>query len=258
MKTHLYLSLFPEALILSQLTPAEFGRYLASGPRAHAHGQALFMEVDPGFSHPYFRLDVARSRCVPHDDGSPKNSVYVSIYKVLEHVPLSVLGSLYLVTEEGRTLALEKGVLPDDAEPGLRMYQEICPKRTMVASNLAPGAFGDMLTKEEQPLWLPKVVYCDLDLGELADDPEKGSADNLPYPQIEHIRDCLRDVRNDKRKSTKTVFRALAASIFFRTVKTGFYVAASGERLYYPMPERSVLETTHYSWWRSAARGSAF
>lgn len=257
MKQHIYLSLFPEALILSQLQPVDFGYYLAGGKRQHARGQALFFEVDPSFAHSYFRLDEGKARCVPHEDGSPKNSVYVSIYKVLENIPLDVIGQLFLVTEEGHTLALSQGKAPPSAEKKLWLYQELCPKRTMVASRLAPAEFGGMLTAPDQPLWLPKVVFCDLELGELSKDPTGGSSQNLPYPQMEHLRDCLGEIQKDPNKSTKTVFRALSASIFYRTVESGFYLASAEGILHYPMPERSEMETTYYPWWRSAARGTA-
>ena len=46
------------------------------------------------------------SRCVPHANGEPKHSVYLSVYRVLEHVPLSALGSLYLATRDGRVMEI--------------------------------------------------------------------------------------------------------------------------------------------------------
>ena len=35
---------------------------------------------------------------------SPKRSVYLSAYRVLERVPLQAIGSLYLTTDDGRVL----------------------------------------------------------------------------------------------------------------------------------------------------------
>jgi len=85
---HLYLSLIPEALIASMLTPEEFGVYYAVGTSKKAHGQAIFFEVDADFRQDYFRIDEGIRRCVPHEDGSPKASIYISVYRVLEHVAL--------------------------------------------------------------------------------------------------------------------------------------------------------------------------
>ena len=45
MKSHLYLSLIPEALILSQLPPDKFGAYLATGSKRQIEGPAVFFVV---------------------------------------------------------------------------------------------------------------------------------------------------------------------------------------------------------------------
>ena len=117
MSVHLYLSMIPEALIASMLTPQEFGVYYAVGTSKKSRGQAVFFEVDPNFRHDYFCIEEGIRRCVPHEDGSPKASIYISVYRVLEHIPLDVIGKLYLVTKDGRTLGLEASEeLPEDEE----------------------------------------------------------------------------------------------------------------------------------------------
>ena len=93
MNLHLYFSMIPEALVASMLTPDEFGAYLATGTEKRTHGQAVFFDLSPGFKSDFFNLSDIEKRCVPRLDGSPKNSVYLSIYRVLEHIPLEVLGS---------------------------------------------------------------------------------------------------------------------------------------------------------------------
>ena len=45
MKTYLYLSLFPEALVASMLPPDDFETYLAVGTQKRTRGQAMFFEV---------------------------------------------------------------------------------------------------------------------------------------------------------------------------------------------------------------------
>ncbi|MFW6082971.1 MAG: hypothetical protein ACOC8C_02845, partial [Chloroflexota bacterium] len=138
---HLYLSLIPEALIASMLTPEEFGVYYAVGTAKKAHGQAIFLEIDPDFRHPYFRIEEALARCTPHEDGSPKASIYVCVYRVLEHVPLEALGDLYLVTADGRVLGLNAADGLPDSSRGLHLYQEIAPVHPLVVSSLAPEPF---------------------------------------------------------------------------------------------------------------------
>jgi len=86
MTTHFYLSLLPEALIVSMLDPEDFGTYYAVGSAKNLAGEAMFYEVDPTFRHPYFRIDEALQALCAHEDGSPKASIYVSVYRVLEHI----------------------------------------------------------------------------------------------------------------------------------------------------------------------------
>jgi len=112
---YLYLSIFPESLIASMLPPEEFGVYFSTGTAKRSRGQALFLEIDRDFTSDYFNLDDVAQRCQPHIDGQPKRSVYLSIYRVLEHLPVSALKNLYLVSDEGKVLELPKiGRLPEE------------------------------------------------------------------------------------------------------------------------------------------------
>jgi len=148
MTTHLYFSLLPEALIASQLAPEQFGQYYATGHRYKSKGQAIFFEVDPAFRHAAFNIDEALKRCVPHPDGSPKNSVYVSMYRVLEHIPVSALGQLYLSTAYGHTLGLGRAAsLPAD-ERGLHLYHDLAPVNSLVVSRLGPQAYYEGITSQ--------------------------------------------------------------------------------------------------------------
>ena len=119
MDVHLYFSLIPEALIASNLPPEKFGQYYATGHKYKSKGQAIFFEVDPTFRHDFFALEEGIKLCAPHPDGTPKNSVYISVYRVLEHIPTSALGTLYLSTAYGHTLGLERDALAPAEAPGL-------------------------------------------------------------------------------------------------------------------------------------------
>ena len=121
MTMHLYFSLIPEALIASMLTPEQFGQYYATGHKYKSKGQAIFFEVDPTFRHEFFNIDEGLARCIPHPDGTPKNSVYISVYRVLEHIPVSALGKLYLTTAYGHTLGLDPGKITPREGPGLHL-----------------------------------------------------------------------------------------------------------------------------------------
>ena len=252
MKVNLYLSVIPEALIASHLAPEEFGNYYAVGSQKRSRGQAMFFEVDQSFQCEYLRLAEAAKRCVPHEDGSPRRSSYLAIYRALEHVPLSALGKLHLVTDDGHDLAVERSACPQPTASGLHLYQEICPVTPRVASKLAPHEFAEYLTDRANPVSVEKIVFAELRLDALAADPEKGNASNLPYANLDHLRDCLKELRHRYAKPTKVVARDTSASILYRTVLGGFYVADRTGLAYYPLPPREELESKYYAWWRSA------
>ena len=252
MSIHLYLSMVPEALIASMLTPEEFGVYYAVGTAKKSRGQAVFFEVDPNFRHDYFRIEEGVRRCVPHEDGSPKASIYISVYRVLEHIPLDVIKQLYLVTQDGRVLSLQSSAeLPKETE-GLHLYQEIAPVHPLVVSTLGPVEFYELITKSPTSLLsLPAICFVELRLGELAQDPERGAVRDLPYSGIGHLRQCMVDLKT-KNVHTKMVNRIQPASFLYRTIKSGVFVGNEERLLYFPLPSQEELRAKHYYWWRSA------
>jgi len=146
MAHRVFLSVIPEALVVSMLSPGEFGSYLATGTRKRAREQAIYFELKSDFQSDYFDLETAIRRCVPHEDGQPKHSVYVSTYRVLEHVPLEAFGSLWLVTRDGLALELKQGPLPTEEGPAQHLYQELCPVHPLIASLLNPAQFCRFIT----------------------------------------------------------------------------------------------------------------
>jgi hypothetical protein len=252
MDKYLYLSLIPESLISSQLPPEEFGNYYAVGTRKRSHGQAIFFEVEPGFPSENVSWEVMEQRTVPHEDGRLKRSVYLSVYRVLEHVPLEALKKLYLVTDDGRVLALDKADYLPDAARSLHLYQEFCPMTPRVVSNLEPKEFCRQITNLANPVSVPKIVFCEMELDKLARDPDATDVGNLPYRNIGHLRDCLRELAVKADKYNKQVDRALSSQVLFRTIKNGFFVGDGQEMLYYPLPSHEQLEREYFAWWRSA------
>jgi len=253
MSNYLYLSLIPESLVTSMLPPEEFGRYLATGTRKRPHGPAMFFEVRPDFQSDFFDLAGAERRCVAHADGQPKHSVYLAIYRVLEHVPREALGSLFLITAHGHVLELPPSELPaEHAEAGSHLYQELSPVHPLIASSLAPRAFCRFITDTTKAIHVPRICVVDLNLGGLAQDPVNGVASGLPYPNLEHIRNCLCELRPSGEKQIKTVDRIGRQSLIYRCVRTGFYVGDQEGLLYYPYPSLEELEGKHYAWWRCA------
>ena len=258
MTVYLYFSLIPEALIASNLPPEQFGQYYATGSGYKSKGQCLFFEVDPSFRSDYFEIDTAVSRCVPAADGTPKHSVYISVYRVLEHLPVAALGRLHLSTAYGHTLGLERGQLQDDSERCLHLYQDLAPVNSLVVSALEPVAFYESVTgKPTKFIRFPGLVFVELQLDALASDPENGAANDLPYPFIHHLREALMVLqpRTDEKpssKDSKMVHRVHSLEFPYRMVKKGFYVGNGADLVFYPMPGARELRDKHNQWWRSA------
>jgi hypothetical protein len=244
--------MIPEALIASMLTPEEFGVYYAVGSAKKSRGQAIFCEIDPDFRHDYFRIEEGIRRCVPHEDGTPKRSIYISVYRALEHVSLDAIKKLYLVTQDGRSLGLPPTKEFPQDEDGLHLYQEVTPVTPLVVSSLGPRDFYELIVKTPTSLLaLPAISFVELRLGELAQDPERGAVRDLPYSNIGHLRECLMDLKF-KTVHTKMVNRVEPATFPYRTIKSGVFVGNKEQLIYFPMPSQEELRTQHYRWWRSA------
>ncbi|HPT20458.1 MAG TPA: hypothetical protein PLR88_00815 [Bacteroidales bacterium] len=253
MSKYVYLTCTPEALVASMLPPEAFGLYLSTGTKKRNKGQAIFFEVDLGKIESIIDMNSLDKRCVAKPDGSPKSSVYLSVYKVLEMVPLDALKSLYLTTDNGLVLELKKTNYnkSEETKNALHLYQELCPVSPLVASSLAPSVFLKKLTDSSIPIVLPKLFFVELKLGELATNPLYGSAEHLPYPNIGHLRDCLEILKGEYEKHMKTVIRIFSGNLLYRTIETGFFVGAKDDIVYYRYPKMSELENINYEFFRA-------
>jgi hypothetical protein len=254
MDRYLYLSLTPEALIASMLPPREFGTYMAVGTKKKSRGQAMYFELDISRMKPFLPWDYVERRCVPTPEGEPKKSVYISIYRVIESIPLDSVKDLYLVTNDGRVLDLKAGAYdPANEHKGsLHLYQELGPVFSRIASSLAPVDFLNFMTDPHQQTSVPKLVFTELKLNSLADNPKTGEDDDLPYSNMDHLRDCLMQLKDDPQKIKKTVLRSVHGNLQYRTCINGFFIGSREEFLFYPYPTLDELNERHHVWWRSA------
>ena len=234
------------------LEPEAFGTYLATGTRKRAHGRAMFFDLHPEFQSEYFDLTHIRDRCVPHSDGTPKHSVYLAIYRVMEHVPLEAVNSLWLATKDGRVLKLDQdeGALPKFLG-SYYLYQEICPVHPLIASTYDPETFCHFITDASRPIHVPRICFVDLELGRLADEPTSRDVKDLPYAYIDHIQDCIVQLAQQESKDTKTVNRAQPEEFPYRCIRSGFYLGDKESILYFPFPSHEQLDIQHHEWWRS-------
>lgn len=249
---HLYFVLYPEALVASQLNPEDFGRYLALGSSYRSHSQALFFELDPSWKDDHFPMHLIGEKLKAHKDGKPKNSLYLSIYRVLEHIPIHALGKLYLTTDNGKILGLEKSGSFPEVEQQIYFYQELCPVIPSVMSRLEPKAFCDFLTSPNQAIHIPRLVFCDQTLGDLAKDPTSANATSLPYQNAWHLSEGIKEILLKPEKKNKMIHRQLHREGLYRCVEHGYFVGDQEAFAYYPMPSRDKLEEEFYDWWKSA------
>lgn len=253
MSKFIYLTPTPEALIASMLPPEDFGEYLSTGTKKMNKGQAIFFEIDLGQIEKLIDMDSLNRRCVAKPDGSPKSSVYLSVYKVLEMIPLSAIKSLYVTTDNGYTLELKRTPYDKESEitNKLHLFQELCPVSPMVVSNLAPSTFLKRLTDGSTPIFLPKLFFVELQLGDLATDPQKSSIDYLPFANVGHLRDCIEILRGENDKQMKTVKRIFSGTLLYRTIESGFHIGSNDEILFYPFPALDDLKKINYKFFRS-------
>lgn len=251
MKIHYYMICARfEALIASHLEPEAFGLYMAVGTKKLASGRVTFFEIDPAGVGPYFGAEEIEKLCAPHLDGSARASKYLKTYRVLEHLDLSAFGQLFLTTADGRTLALDAAPYDVAAEQQrVHMYQELCPLIPLVVSGLGPAAFAKRMTDPKEPVSAPRLFFADLKLEFDADGALSGA---LPYSDPLHIMECIRQLKREGTKTTKTVSRTPRTQGFFRAIDRGFFLGDQTGLKHFPLPPVEDLEIHHRAWWHSA------
>jgi hypothetical protein len=255
---HLYLILFPnEALVASQLTPEEFGQHYSIGSPRHFGGKVIFAEVDINYRQEYFRIDDYLRITESGIPGRPKRSKFVQSYRVLENIDFAALGKLYLVSTDGGVLGLDRTKEPEDYgdRNRIRLYQEICPLRLLVASSLNPRQFGHYITAETWSKGAPKIFFTQYDI-----DAEKTVADNevhaynmgpLPNVNPTNLPTAVKELQEDPRKKTKTVnLNPNLDYMSYKAIKHGFWFSSALDMIFYRMPNMDELHEKHYSWWR--------
>ncbi len=259
MDTHLYLLVFPnEALVASQLSPEEFGRYYATGSPRHFSGKVIFAELDNSFRHPFFEIDRYLSECVPHPDSTPKKTKFIASYRVLEHIDFDALQKLYLITVDGKTLPLEKGEYNRITEKGeIFVYQNITPLNLLVASNSLPLEYGRYITLENKAKSAPNVCFTqiELDVEEILRYEEGSMAMYAPLPNVHpsNLRECLKELKAHPDKRSKTIsLSSILPFISYEKIKHGFWFCGGEKIIFYTLPTREDLENKYYNWCKSA------
>ena len=251
MGIHYYLSAFPmEALIASELDAHQFGSYMATGSKNGSDELIIFAEIE-GNCGKEFDWKYAEEKCVSHSNGDPKHSVYLSVYRTLENIPLTAIGSVYLTTRDGRSLELKQSKAAHD-HPVLDyfVYQELCPIKPLIVSRLNPAEFTAYMTDKKNHVHIPRLMFADLRSPNL-DDPEKtGNTGGFLLNKKAHFLSCIASISGEK--ANKTFDRSHVESFSFQTIGAGIFIGDGKELLSYPMPGIEKIKNIDYDWGRSA------
>lgn len=256
-ENRIYMVLYPNAtLIASQYDPPTFARHYTSGSSRHYSGKVVFAEVDPDYRNDYFDLEDIMKGLRPHEDGRPKATKFISCYRVLEHVDLSAIGKLYISTQEGHCLALERGEDDSLHKDTVRIYAEIEPMHMLVMSKFNPQDFGAYITDPGNHKSAPKQLYTqlDIDLPEFLKEFEENPFQPSPIASLHPstIRDAFLELTSIPGKKSKGIaLDCNLESISYRLLKHGFTFATKGESVFYPLPDQRTIEAENLKFWRT-------
>lgn len=254
-KNRLYMVLYPNAaLIASQYEPGMFARHYTYGSSRHYSGKVVFAEVDPTYRNDFFDIEKIMQEMTPHSDGRPKATKFIASYRVLEHVALSAIGQLFLSTEEGHCLGLDRGESDIAHAEAVRIYAEITPMRMLVMSRLTPPEFGAYITDPGNHKSAPKQFYTQLnvDLPEFLEEFERNPLTPSPISVLHPstIRDAFVELMTRTEKRSKGL--ALDSNLdhlSYRQMKHGFTFATKDESIFYPLPSHSAIEAMNLKFW---------
>lgn len=253
---HLYMIVFPiNALVASQLPYDKFGEHYTTGSAKHTKGKVIFTEIDINFRSEHFDIDKYLEQTVPHEDGSPKKTKFISSYNVLENVPLDAIQRLYLCTNNGKTLPIDPEEYTLYNKPDtLRIYQEVCPLETLVVSNKEIREFGKYIT-ENKAKGAPKILFTqiDFDIEHFLEQNKNKEIFHIDLPSVNPYRfwDCITELQEKPEKLTKTIsLSSLLRDISYKFLRHGFWFCEGDDIKYFPMPSVADLENKHFYWWK--------
>jgi len=254
---HLYAILFPStALVGSQLGPEEFGKHFISGSSKYYSGKLIFVEVAPTYRNPFLKIEEMLKTLVPHEDGRPRATKYVSTYRVLEHLDYDALLDLYITTPEGYTLGLQSGAQDPERQPGLiRVYAEINPVSMMLLSDLSFSEFGKFITAPDSRVGAPVMFFTqvEMDPDEFLKEFESNPLMSSPIPDIHPsvLKKSILELRELKDKHTKGLSPASPlGKIGFKHLRHGFLFASQHKTKFYPMPDAKTIEEKNFRFWK--------
>ena len=226
---------------------------MARGSKKGSAERLMFVEVKGEFGD-YFDWEYAKAKCVTHSSGEVKHSLYLSIYRVIEHIPLEKYKNIYLVNKDGSSLCLEATpyTTPNNWR-GYGLYKEHCPVHPFVVSSLEPKMLANYIINDgTKKITVPAIIFNDMRIIDFDEIEDTGNIGSMYERDLDHLKDCIATVRNNEDKITKTVDRSFDQKFTYQIIDNGFYIAREKGILFYPMPSRDELKEIDYDWGKSA------
>jgi hypothetical protein len=252
----MYMVLYPnQSLIASHYDPEMFARHYTSGSSRHYSGKVIFAEIDIKYRNDFLDIENILKELKPHSDGRPKATKFIASYRVLEHVELSAIERLYISTQEGHCIGIDKGNCTEHKEGLMSIFAEIAPMHMLVMSKLTPQCFGNYITDPENHKSAPSQFFTqlDLDLVEFISEFEKNPFKPSPIPSLHPstIRDGYFELMSKPKKTKGLALDSDMDSISYRHIRNGFTFASKGKTLFFPMPSIREIEKMNLKFWRT-------
>ncbi|HHU12036.1 MAG TPA: hypothetical protein GXZ64_02265 [Clostridiaceae bacterium] len=254
---HMYMICYPNsALVLSQLSPENFGARYNYGSSSYHAGKLIFAEIDIDYRNDYFEIERALERLKPHEDGSPKATRYISSYRVLEHIEIDAIRTLYLANADGTCFPLEAGHYePRTDEPDLKVYAEITPLTMLTLSKLNLREFGQWFTDPHNQLAVPRILYLQvaLDIDGFLEEFERHPFAPPPLEGVHpsKLRDAILEMRRRKEKDMKGLTLDMAfTKESYRKISPGIMVIDRYKEKFFPMPSLTDISDQNYRFYR--------
>jgi hypothetical protein len=253
MEIQYYLMVFPnEALVASSLDPEDFGTHMSLGSSKGSTQRLMFFRLKGEFGE-HFDWEYARRIFSRMPEGQPKHSLYLAVYRVLEHMDLEMLEDLFLTTRDGQTLRLPCGEYRE--EYGGRdyyLYQELCPINPLVVSVRNPRELVNCMTDPSTKVWVPKIVFADLKVIDFDNPAHTGNVGARYDHNLDHLKACITELQATPGKSNKTLERAHIERFSFQSIAHAVYIGDEKTMYTYPMPSAEELNRHHFRWAKSA------
>jgi len=255
---YLYLLLYPnQSLIASQLDPVKFAQHYAQGSTSFLGGNFLFVEVDPDFRQTYFKIDVAYERLIPHEDGRPKATKFVSNYRTLEHIDFTALKNLYYCNAFGNFVILQPGDYdPKPDGEDIHVFLDINPIKMVILSKYNFDDYGTISTDPNSLVSTPIILYTQVKyeiddfLIQFSDNPFLPL--RIPGVHPARMRDSILEVKSSPGKINKGVSLDCPFNkISYRNLLRGFMFCSLNKRKFYPLTPLEEIEKNFYQFWKS-------